>query len=156
MRMECEKRECMKFTLLFTLYSLLFGATPLSLTKFPHFHPRASVNIVVFYAPWCPACQRTLTLMRELTQKDKKLHLSFVDTEDANSLRVAKEFGLRENIPYVLIADHSGLVVKRFESVPDKNILKALIQRLEEGRLENGTLPIDQRVDTWKTNRKGM
>ena len=146
----------MKFALLLTICSLLLSAAPLSLKKFPDFHPQVSVNIVVFYASWCPPCQRTLTLMRELSQNDKKLHLSLIDIKDPHSFQMAKEFGLGESIPYILVGDHSGSVVKRFVATPDKNILKALIQRLEEGRLENVTLPIEQRVDTWNINRKGM
>jgi DNA-binding GntR family transcriptional regulator len=56
----------------------------------------------------------------------------------------------------ILISDHSGSVVKQFSALPDKEILYAFIQRLEEGRLENGTLPIEKRIDSWKQNRKGM
>lgn len=146
----------MKIALLLVVCSFLLRAEPLSLKKFSDFDPQASVNIVVFYASWCPPCQRTLTLMKELAKKDKKLHLSLIDIKDPDSFRVAKAFGLGESIPYILVGDHSGSVVKRFIATPDKNILKALIQRLEEGRLENGTLPIEQRVDTWNMNRKGM
>ena len=72
------------------------------------------------------------------------------------SKKKAVPYGLGQSIPIILIADHSGNVVKRFSALPDKTILNALLERLEEGRLENGTLPIDQRVDTWKMNRKGM
>lgn len=135
---------------------VLSKATPLSLKNFSYFSPTASVNIVVFYAPWCPPCQRTLTLMKGLSKKDKNLHISFVDVTNKLSFQSAKELGLSENIPYILVADYSGTVVKRFEVIPDKNILTALIQRLTEGRLENGTLQIERRVDTWNMNRKGM
>ena len=79
-----------------------------------------------------------------------------MNMENPRALKVAKTFGLTENVPYILIADHSGMVVKRFQAIPDHAILNALIQRLEEGRLENGTLPSEQRIDTWKQNRKGM
>jgi thiol-disulfide isomerase/thioredoxin len=146
----------MKFTLLLMAYSLLLSASPLSLKKLPDFNPQVSVNIVVFYASWCPPCQRTLTLMRELTQKDKQVYVSLIDIKDPHSLQVAKEYGLGENIPYILIADQSGMIMKRFEAIPDKAVLKALIERVEEGRLENGTLPIDKRIDTWNMKRKGM
>lgn len=145
----------MKFILVALLCSLL-GAAPLSLKNTRYYKPNASVTIVVFYAPWCPPCKRTLTLMEEMAKKHPKLHITTINVNNSTSLKEAKTFGLTENIPYILISDHSGTVVKRFQSIPDRSILDALVQRLEEGRLENGTLPAEQRIDSWKQNRKGM
>ncbi|MDD2828098.1 MAG: thioredoxin family protein [Sulfuricurvum sp.] len=131
-------------------------STPLSLKNTPYFQPSASVNIVTFYTSWCPPCKKTLSLMEEMTKKHPNLHISTINVESPMALKDAKKLGLGETIPYILIADHSGMVVKRFQAIPDKTILNALIQRLEEGRLENGTLPPEQRIDSWKQNRKGM
>lgn len=146
----------MRFAFLMTLYVLLLNAAPMSLKKIPDFSPKASVSIVVFYTSWCPPCQRTLALMMQLAKKDPKLHLSTIDVDNPKSLKLAKSFGLEESVPYILVADHDGSVIKHFQAVPNKDILESLIQRLEEGRLENGTLPTEQRVDTWKMDRKGM
>lgn len=79
-----------------------------------------------------------------------------VSVDDIESQKRALPYGLSQSVPLILVADHEGNVIKRFKSLPDKTIFGDLIQRLEEGRLENGTLPIDQRLDTWKMNRKGM
>ena len=146
----------MKSVLLLILYTCLLNAVPLSLNKLTDFHPEASVNIVVFYAPWCPPCKHTLAFMNELSQKDSKLHISLINVENPYWFHVAKALGMGETIPYIVIADQSGTIVKRFEEIPNRSILNSLIERLKEGRLENGTLPIDKRVDTWKMNRKGM
>jgi hypothetical protein len=85
---------------------------------------------------------------------DLAVHRVCVD--DARSQKRALPYGLAQSVPLILIADHTGTVVKRFHTLPDKTIFTDLIQRLEEGRLENGTLPIEQRIDSWKMDRKGM
>lgn len=133
----------------------LFGA-PLSLKNTPYFHPNASVNIVIFYTTWCPPCTKSLTLIDEMKKEHPRLSITRVSVDDPISQKRALPFGISESVPLILIADHSGNIVKRFTTLPDKSILNAFIQRLEEGRLENGTLPADQRIDTWKMNRKGM
>jgi thiol-disulfide isomerase/thioredoxin len=145
----------MKFMSITLLCSLL-SAVPLSFKNTPYFDPNASLNIALFYTSWCPPCKRSLTLMDDMAKAHPKLHITKINVENARALKVAKTFGLTENVPYILIADHSGAVVKRFQAIPNQRILEALIQRLEEGRLENGTLPAEQRIDTWKQNRKGM
>lgn len=137
-------------------FSLSLFAAPLSLKNSPYYSPKASASIVIFYTSWCPPCKRSLTLLDTVQKAHPKLALHRVCVDDAKSQKKAVPYGLGQSIPIILIADHSGNVVKRFSALPDKTILNALLERLEEGRLENGTLPIDQRVDTWKMNRKGM
>lgn len=146
----------MKYWIISTLLGSFLYAAPLSLKNTPYFDPDASVNIVLFYTSWCPPCKRSLIRMEELTKRHPKLHITKINVENPRALKVAKTFGLTENVPYILIADPSGIVIKRFQSIPDNTILEALLQRLEEGRLENGILPADQRIDSWKQNRKGM
>lgn len=138
------------------LFSLSLFSAPLSLKNTPYFHPNASVNIVIFYTTWCPPCQRSLALLDTVQNTHPKIALHRVCVDDPQSQKKAVHYGLGQSIPIILIADHSGNVVKRFSALPDQSILEALIQRLEEGRLENGTLPIDRRLDTWKMDRKGM
>lgn len=133
----------------------LFGA-PLSLKNTPYYSPKASVNIVIFYTTWCPPCQRSLALLDTVQKTHPKIALHRICVDDSQSQKKAIPYGLGQSIPIILIADHSGNVVKRFSALPDHSILNALIQRLEEGRLENGTLPPEQRIDSWKQNRKGM
>lgn len=146
----------MNYWIITALLGSFLYATPLSLKNTPYFNTNASINIALFYAPWCPPCKRSLTLMDDMAKTHPKLHLTKINIENPRALKVAKTFGLTENVPYILIADHSGMVVKRFQAIPDQGILEALLQRLEEGRLENGTLPAEQRIDMWKQNRKGM
>lgn len=114
------------------------------------------MNVVIFYTTWCPPCKRSLTLLDKIHAKHPRLFISRVSVEDIESQKRALPYGLSQSVPLILIADHEGNVIKRFKSLPNKTIFGDLIQRLEEGRLENGTLPIDQRVDTWKMDRKGM
>lgn len=131
-------------------------ATPLSLKNTPYFNPKASASIVVFYTTWCPPCTKSLTLLNEIHKTHPRLSISRVSVDDVESQKRALPFGISQSVPLILIADHSGNVVKRFKTLPDKTIFGDLIQRLEEGRLENGTLPPEQRIDSWKQNRKGM
>ncbi|OHD79211.1 MAG: hypothetical protein A2023_06030 [Sulfuricurvum sp. GWF2_44_89] len=142
---------------LFTLFmSISTFSAPISLKNTPYFHPNASVNIVIFYTSWCPPCKQSLTLLDELHKAYPRLSISRVSVDDVESQKQALPFGLSQSVPLILIADQSGNVVKRFKTLPNKTIFSDLIQRLEEGRLENGTLPPEQRIDSWKQNRKGM
>ncbi len=145
----------LRILVLFLFPLALLGA-PLSLKNTPYFHPNASVNVVIFYTTWCPPCKRSLTLLDKIHAKHPRLSISRVCVDTPMQQKLAQPFGIFQSVPLILIADHEGNVIKRFKTLPDQTILSNLIQRLEEGRLENGTLPIDQRVDTWKMDRKGM
>ena len=138
------------------LFPLTLLGTPLSLKNTSYYSPKASVTVVIFYTTWCPPCLRSLALLVTVQKNHPKITLHRICVDDAESQKKAVPYGLGESIPIILIADHEGNVVKRFSALPDKTILSDLIARLEEGRLENGTLPINQRIDTWKMNRKGM
>lgn len=138
------------------LFPLTLFSTPLSLKNSPYYSPKASASVVIFYTSWCPPCQRSLTLLDEMKKKYPRLFISRVSVDDIESQKLALPYGLSQSVPLILIADQSGNVVKRFKSLPDKTIFGDLIQRLEDGKLENGTFPIEQRLDTWKMDRKGM
>lgn len=131
-------------------------STPLSLQNTPYFSPSASASIVIFYTTWCPPCTKALTLLDEIKKYHPHLAITRICVDDPVQLKLAQPFGILQSVPLILISDHSGSVVKQFSALPDKEILYAFIQRLEEGRLENGTLPIEKRIDSWKQNRKGM
>lgn len=138
------------------LFPLSLLCAPLSLKNTPYYSSKASVTVVIFYTSWCPPCKRSLTLLDEIHTSHPRLSIHRVLVDDSENQKRALPFGLAQSVPLILVADHEGNVIKRFKSFPDKTIFNDLIQRLEEGRLENGTLPIEQRVDTWKMNRKGM
>lgn len=146
----------LKIVILLITLSFSGFSTPLSLKNTPYFNPKASISIVVFYTTWCPPCTTTLTLLDQIKKEHPNLSLKRICVDDSAQLKLAQPFGILQSVPLILIADRSGSIVKQFKTLPDKNILNALIQRLEEGRLENGTLPSEQRIDTWKQNRKGM
>lgn len=141
---------------LLLLLSLPLLSIPLSLKNSPYYSPKASASVVIFYTSWCPPCQRSLALLDTVQKNHPKLALHRVCVDDVQNQKKAIPYGLGQSIPIILIADNRGNIVKRFSALPDESVLNALVQRLEEGRLENGTLPIEQRVDTWKMDRKGM
>ncbi|HLD23652.1 MAG TPA: thioredoxin family protein [Sulfuricurvum sp.] len=142
------------------LFALLMSVSafsaPLSLKSTPYFHPESSANIVIFYTTWCPPCKRGLVLLDEMHKEHPRLSISRICVDTSVQQKRAQAFGILQTVPLILIADRSGSVIKRFSVLPDKKNLNDLIQRLEEGRLENGTLPPEKRIDSWKQNRKGM
>jgi thiol-disulfide isomerase/thioredoxin len=138
------------------LLPLALLGEPLSLKNTPYYSSKASVTVVIFYTSWCPPCRQSLALLDTVQKSHPKIALHRICVDDVESQKKAVPYGLGQSIPIILIADHEGNVIKRFKSLPDKTIFNDLIKRLEEGRLENGTLPIEQRVDTWKMDRKGM
>jgi len=138
------------------LMSISVFSAPLSLKDTPYFHPNASANIVIFYTSWCPPCTKSISLLNTLQKEHPKLSIYRVCVDDAESQKRASPFGLSRSVPLILVADQEGNVVKRFDTLPERSLLTDLIRRLEEGRLENGTLPPEKRIDSWKMDRKGM
>jgi|GEM_PF-1213137 len=145
-----------RMVLLTILMSISAFSTPLSLKATPYFHPNASANIVIFYTTWCPPCTRSLALLDEIHKEHPRLSISRVCVDTPAQQKRAKPFGILQTVPLILIADRSGNVIKRFDTLPERTLLTDLIRRLEEGRLENGTLPPEKRIDSWKMDRKGM
>ena len=64
----------------------------------------------------------------------------------------AKEFGVNQSVPYILVFDKELKVVKKYNSF-NKDLLSNLITNLKNGLYENGTLPPEQRIDLWQKNR---
>ena len=145
-------------TMAFTLFLASFAAlaAPLSLDNTPYYTPGGHLTVVVAYTPWCPPCKKTLLLLDELRQAHPSLRVHTLDVDSPAVLAQARSLGLENSVPMILVADKSGSVVKRFNALPNRTLFFDLIRRLEEGRLENGTLPIERRIDLWKNDRKGM
>lgn len=109
------------------------------------------VHILMFGADWCPPCIAGKALIKEV-EATMDVEVTHVDTDKINITKFA-DFGLSKSIPLILVTDKSGVVVKRFEARPNKKVFLELIKRVSEGRLENGTPPIGERVDLWKKSR---
>ncbi|HOI84363.1 MAG TPA: redoxin domain-containing protein [Campylobacterales bacterium] len=112
---------------------------------------RGKVHVLMFGADWCPPCVAS----KELTKETKDIFgvdITYINTDKINTANFAY-LGLKKSIPLILVTDKSGAVVKRFESKPNKKVFFELIKRALEGRLENGTPPIEERVDLWKKSR---
>jgi thiol-disulfide isomerase/thioredoxin len=109
------------------------------------------VQILMFGVEWCPPCRKSRELIEEAGGKFG-IAVTIVDT-DKTDKKTLTEFGVGSRIPFILVADKSGAVVKRFEATPNKVIFFELIKRLNEDRLENGVPPVTERDDLWKKSR---
>ena len=133
---------------------------------------KGSLQIVLFYTKWCPACKRSVELLENTQKQFITIKVVTVNVDRSNDKKElikslpeifinieadreeAKNYGLKNTIPLILIYDKYGVVIKRFYTTPSKTYFENLIKRFLEGYLENGTLPIEQRVDLWKQERK--
>lgn len=128
------------------------------------------VEIDCYYTSWCPACKDTLSMIEEIDSVygDKvliKLYKVVVGSQTLDNktisvlpftkitLEEAKQHGVQESVPVVIVKDQKGEIVKKFYQKPQKRYFTTLIKRLYEGYLANGTLPIEQRVDLWTKTR---
>lgn len=109
------------------------------------------VNILMFGASWCPPCVEAKTVIDE-ARNQFAVNAVYVDTDKVHVADFDR-FGLKSRIPLILVSDKSGMVIKRFEALPNKKIFFELIKRINEGRLENGTPPVEDRADLWKKTR---
>lgn len=55
-------------------------------------------------------------------------------------------------MPYILIFDKKGEIVKKYHTF-NENLISRLINNLKNNLYENGTLPPEQRIDLWQKNR---
>ncbi len=109
------------------------------------------IYVLMFGANWCPPCEYSKTIIDEAKEKFK-IESVYVDTDKIN-IQDFKNYTLQTKIPLVLVTDKNGTVIKRFEAKLKRDTFLALIKRVSENRLENGTLPIEERVDSWKKSR---
>lgn len=123
------------------------------------------INIVAFVTSWCPPCKETTDYLTKLAKQNREIIVSllFVDeplqiSSDNNlhkntiTLEEAKKYGVERSVPYILIFDKSGKAIKRYHTF-NPRLLTKLINNLKNGLYENGTLPLDERIDLWQKNR---
>lgn len=131
-----------------------------------------TITILFFYTTWCPACKKSIELLNDI---DKKLHAKVkvigIDLDDGvkrknyienldirfkvikQNLVKVRKYGVKDSVPVILIVNEQRTVIKRFYELPNRNYFFALVQRLSSGYLENGTLPVQERIDLWKNSR---
>ncbi|MBD3824914.1 MAG: hypothetical protein IE916_10475 [Epsilonproteobacteria bacterium] len=138
---------------------VLFLAFCISIAK-----AQENIRVDYFYTSWCPPCQKGLELMRIVESKNIKVRYIEIVSEplraqtDSHAAyqRVKSEEFIRtlksSRIPYILLYSDDK-VIKRYNELPQERFFIQLLQRVQEGYLENGTLPIEKRVDLWKKER---
>ncbi len=139
-------------------------AAPLSLNGIPGTQQN-KINIVAFVTSWCPPCQETKDYLTKLAKQNKEITVSllFVDepvqiSSDNNlhkntiTLQEAKKYGVERSVPYILIFDKSGKAIKKYHTF-NPTLITKLVKNLQQGLYENGTLPLEQRIDLWQKNR---
>lgn len=131
------------------------------------------VMIVCFYTSWCPACKKSIELLNEMQKEYKnRLHILAVNLDDGVKREAfvdesniefkimkatkeeAEQYGLKDSIPFMIVKNRDSITVKKFHETPNRDYFFKLIQRLNDGYLENGTLPVQMRVDLWKSKRE--
>lgn len=124
------------------------------------------INIVAFVASWCPPCKETTNFLTRLAKKNQDIYVSlfFVDekmqtSSENNNFHIntityqeAKKYGVERSIPYILIFDKSGKAIKKYHTF-NPELISKLINNLQNGLYENGTLPPEKRIDLWQKNR---
>lgn len=132
----------------------------------------SKITILCFYTTWCPACQQSIDLLHDLqTQLQDKIRIIGINLDDSTernffiddtkikfkviklNIQDTKEYGVKDSIPVILVLNEKHLVIKRFYETPNRDYFLKLIKRVSSGYLENGTLPIENRVDLWKNKR---
>lgn len=122
------------------------------------------ISVDYFYTSWCPPCLKGLELMRIVESKNIKVRyieivsepLQITTDSHATYQRVKSEEFIRtlksSRVPYILLYSNDK-VIKRYNELPQERFFIQLLQRVQEGYLENGTLPVEKRVDLWKKER---
>lgn len=140
-------------------------ATPLSINGLQGTKEN-QINIVAFVVSWCPPCKETTNFLKRFATQNKEIAISFlfvdepaqISSDNQNlhissiSLQEAKKYGVEKSIPYILIFDKSGKAIKRYHTFSPE-LLTKLVNNLKNGLYENGTPPLEQRIDLWQKNR---
>lgn len=150
----------MKFLLLYFTFVIYLNA--------------ATTNtILFFYTSWCPACKVSVEMLNKIDNKYKKtITILGINLDDEIkrknylldtpinfrtrkiSLDEAKEYGVQKSVPVILVLNNKNQIIKRYYKNPNETMFLKLIDRLQNGFLANGTLPIEKRLDLWKMDRK--
>lgn len=130
-------------------------------------------TILFFYTSWCPACAQSVEMLNKIDDKYKK-HVTIlgINLDDGverknylkntainfrtkkMSLSEAKEYGVTKSVPVILVLNNKSQIIKKYYKHPNESMFIKLIDRLQNGYLANGTLPIEKRLDLWKMDRK--
>jgi thiol-disulfide isomerase/thioredoxin len=134
---------------------------------------KATNSILFFYTTWCPACAKSVDILN-MAQKNNPIKLKIIginldddkprknflkDTKmrfETQKMRFeeAKKYGVDKSVPVIYILDDKQQIVKKYFKTPNSDVFLKLIDRLQKGFLANGTLPIEQRIDMWKMDRR--
>lgn len=131
------------------------------------------MKIICFYTSWCPACRNSIDTLNEVyTKFGDKVEILGVNLDDGVKRRVFVEpssvkfkvvrstlaevqvYGVKDSVPVIFVLNDQQTVIKKFYETPNRQYFLKLIARLSSGYLENGTLPIEKRVDLWKNKRE--
>ena len=131
------------------------------------------MKIICFYTSWCPACRNSIDTLNEVhTKFGDKVEILGVNLDDGVKRKVFVEpssvkfktvrsalaqvqiYGVKDSVPVIIVLNDQQAVIKRFYETPNRAYFLKLIGRLSSGYLENGTLPIEKRVDLWKNKRE--
>jgi len=153
------------------LFSLMFSLGANDLYEILN-HDKKELSIVLFYTKWCPACQESVAILNEIHEKfQDKIKIIAIEIQSQStsnylvntpllfpSITLSREeatrYGLQESVPLIYIFDKELKLIKKQNETPEKEYFIKLVTRLKEGFLANGTLPIEQRIDLWKEERK--
>ncbi len=131
------------------------------------------MKIICFYTSWCPACRSSIDTLNEVhTKFGNKVEVLGVNLDDGVKRKVSVEpssarfkvvrstlaqvqaYGVKDSVPVIFVLNDQQSVIKKFYETPNREYFLKLIGRLSSGYLENGTLPIEKRVDLWKKERE--
>ena len=130
-------------------------------------------SILLFYTTWCPACKRSIELLNDIQRRyPRSVTILGAELDDGvartNNLeetpvaferfsmlpKDAARYGVNESVPVIYVLDGDLQIVKRYSKVPNRTLFLQLIERLQAGYLENGTLPVEERIDLWQRSRE--
>jgi thiol-disulfide isomerase/thioredoxin len=162
---------------MFRTFLLIF-----SLTSLPLLHAdairqtlrnaHAKNSVLLFYTTWCPACKKAVEILSTVQQRySHNVKVLGVNLDDGIArknylegtvigfetlsmpLEQVAVYDVKKTVPVIYVLDADLQIVKRYLKVPNRTLFMQLIERLQAGYLENGTLPIEKRIDLWQQKR---
>jgi thiol-disulfide isomerase/thioredoxin len=129
-------------------------------------------SVLLFYTTWCPACQKAVLILNTVQQRyPQKVKVLGVNLDDGiarknyledtaigfetlhANLEDVSTYDVQETVPVIYVLDTDLQIIKRYLKVPNQTLFMQLIERVQAGYLENGTLPIEERIDLWQRKR---
>jgi len=72
--------------------------------------------LLVFWATWCPECNREISLLKELYKKyGKKIEFISIDVAINEKLKKVKKFVAKNELPYRTIFDEKKEIIKKYK-----------------------------------------